>query len=41
MPTNVHIFVKPYVKYKHLGSNALKWLVFSSGMESTHEKKYD
>ena len=37
----MHIFVKPCVKYQHLGSNALKWLGFSSGMESTQEKKYD
>ena len=38
--TNVHIFAKPYVKCQHLGRNALKWLIFSSGMESTHQKKY-
>ena len=35
-----HVFVKPCIKYKRLDRNALKWPVFSHGMEITHEQKY-
>ena len=35
----MHISIKQYIKYQHLDRNAIIWLVFSSGMESTHTKK--